>query len=291
MSQEKQYSKLDKVKKILGGLISSKYKLTSIINDYRLNNINKEMAEWALDRLLDMSIFELKAFHEKNDITYFLSKTSENHKSQNIALDLLRFMETVSMKSYDQFLIENPSLTILGLNAATKLQCEFLFPIAKEDKEKILRGEILDTTYAIYRVSVYLKNDEFLEKLKKTEFTSEQILQFTYNHADILNYIEIRNPIKINDFDELHHILSALTYFSFEENPNLKLDLTEMQNFENDIEYLDGILDRKLFSSLILIDKQKHTLIEYISEYKEELLKDSMKYLKPNSVNRTRKKI
>ncbi len=291
MSQEKQSSKLDKVKKILGGLISSKYKLTSVINDYRCNNIDEEIAEWALDKLLNMSISELKAFHDKNDITDFLSKTSENYKSQNIALDLLRFMETVSMKSYDQFLIENPSLTILGLNATTKLQCEFLFPIAKEDKEKILRGEILDTTYAIYRVSVYLKNDEFLEKLKKTEFTSEQILQFTYNHADILNYIEIRNPIKINDFDELHHILSALTYFSFEENPNLKLDLTEMQNFENDIEYLDGILDRKLFSSLILIDKQKHTLIEYISEYKEELLKDSMKYLKPNSVNRTRKKI
>ena len=290
MSLEKQSSKLDKVKKILlGCLISSQYKLTSVINDYRLNNINEEIAEWALDRLLDMSIFELKTFHEKNDITDFLSKTSENHKSQNIAIELFQFMKDSSMKSYDQFLMENPSLSILGLNAATKLQREFMFPIAKEDKEKLLRGEKLNTKYAICRISVYLKNDEFIKKLKKTEFTSEQILQFTHtDYESILHHIEIRNPIKINDSNELYRILKSLT---FEENPNLKLDLTGMQDFENDIDYLDGILDRKLFSSLILSDKQKHALIEYISEYKEELLKDSMKYLKPNSVNRTRKRI
>lgn len=289
MSQEKQSSKLDKVKKILGGLISSKYKLTSVINDYRCNNIDEEIAEWALDKLLNMSISELKAFHDKNDITDFLSKTSENYKSQNIALDLFQFMETVSMKSYDQLLMENCKLTILGLNAATKLKQEFLFQIAKEDKEKLLRGDKLNTKYAIYRISVYLKNDEFIKKLKKTEFTSEQILQFTHtDYESILHHIEIRNPIKINDSNELYRILKSLT---FEENPNLKLDLTGMQDFENDIDYLDGILDRKLFSSLILSDKQKHALIEYISEYKEELLKDSMKYLKPNSVNRTRKRI
>jgi hypothetical protein len=292
MSREKQSSKLDKVKKILGGLISSKYKLTSVINDYRCNNIDEEIAEWALDKLLNMSISELKAFHDKNDITDFLSKTSENYKSQNIALDLLRFMETVSMKSYDQLLMENYKLTILGLNAATKLKKEFLFQIAKEDKEKLLRGEKLNTKYAICRISVYLKNDEFLEELKKTEFTSEQILQFTNtDYESILHHIEIRNPIKINDSNELYRILKSLTYYSFEENPNLKLDLTGMQDFENDIDYLDGILDRKLFDSLILSDKQKHTLMEYISEYKEELLKDSMKYLKPNSVNRIRKRI
>jgi hypothetical protein len=292
MSQEKQSSKLDKVKKILGGLISSKYKLTSVINDYRCNNIDEEIAEWALDKLLNMSISELKAFHDKNDITDFLSKTSENYKSQNIALDLFRFMETVSMKSYDQLLMENCKLAILGLNAATKLKQEFLFQIAKEDKEKLLRGEKLNTKYAICRISVYLKNDEFLEELKKTEFTSEQILQFTNtDYESILHHIEIRNPIKINDSNELYRILKSLTYYSFEENPNLKLDLTGMQDFENDIDYLDGILDRKLFDSLILSDKQKHTLMEYISEYKEELLKDSMKYLKPNSVNRIRKRI
>lgn len=114
-------------------------------------------------------------------------------------------------------------------------------------------------------------------------------MQFTHtDYESILHHIEIRNPIKINDSNELYRILKSLT---FEENPNLKLDLTGMQDFENDIDYLDGILDRKLFSSLILSDKQKHALIEYISEYKEELLKDSMKYLKPNSVNRTRKRI
>ena len=86
-----------------------------------------------MDRLLDMSIFEIKAFHAKNDITDFLSK---NQKSQNIAIKLFQFMKDSSMKSYDQFLMENPSPTILGLNAATKLQREFLFPIAKENKEK-----------------------------------------------------------------------------------------------------------------------------------------------------------
>ena len=91
-----------------------------------------------------MSIFEIKAFHAKNDITDFLSKTSKNQKSQNIAIKLFQFMKDSSMKSYDQFLMENPSPTILGLNAATKLQREFLFPIAKENKEKILRGEMLD---------------------------------------------------------------------------------------------------------------------------------------------------
>lgn len=45
MLQEKPSSKFDKVKKILlGGLMSSQYKLISVINDYRLNNINEEIA-------------------------------------------------------------------------------------------------------------------------------------------------------------------------------------------------------------------------------------------------------
>lgn len=128
-------------------------------------------------------------------------------------------------------------------------------------------------------ISLFVKTDShFANKLKNTRYTSNEIFNFYYSgNCSVFEYCKAPDVLIINSVYDMRicffeydvRQIEVLSKF-ITDNPQMKISLEKLDFKELSYIYIDNLcnvlLDKNLFSRLVLNDIQKERLIGFLSD-------------------------
>lgn len=234
-------------------------------NKKKIKKIYSELEKFTAEELNDF--FDLELFN-------FVESTQELLESNKIAIRLFLNLDANKYDYPDNIHLHRQMLPIAYTAA---LKTGYKLPQIEEDKNSILNGNPIDYEKA-EMISLFVKTDShFANKLKNTRYTSNEIFNFYYSgNCSVFEYCKAPDVLIINSVYDMRicffeydvRQIEVLSKF-ITDNPQMKISLEKLDFKELSYIYIDNLcnvlLDKNLFSRLVLNDIQKERLIDWIS--------------------------
>lgn len=172
-------------------------------------------------------------------------------------------------------------------------------PEVIQEKENFLTCNGNDLPEYLSAQALLKYDEDFVAKLKETEFSQQDILRYIQDYGASLLILHSKLPQEIIVVDDCivplieHGIIENIEDIGL----TVKLNLTQVSDsvlFDSNCYFLDEIVGRKMLDQVVLSDKQKMKAISFIEEIYglEDWVKEvSKSLLSKSQVNHSRKMI